>query len=155
MDSKKTIVIFTVASIFGACLTLPVAAQQHEPVDVVELAEKEAERLGRVLQLEDWQVFYVDSTLVHDYQAMEQEIKDLTQSKVTNTSIYQSVQDKWIDTIEESYKKFFTEEQWEAYLKQGAARAQKQREKRRMAAEGVKSEKTPKSGSKSGGKRNG
>ena len=83
MDSKKTIVIFTVASIFGACLTLPVAAQQQEPVDVVELAEKEAERLGRVLQLEDWQVFYVDSTLVHDYQAMEQEIKDLTDRKST------------------------------------------------------------------------
>lgn len=152
MNSKKILVICAVASIFGGALSLPVAAQQQEPLDVVELAEKEAERLGRVLQLEDWQVFYVDSTLVHDYQAMEQEIKDLSQSKVTNTSIYQSVQDKWIDTIEESYKKFFTEEQWEAYLKQGAARAQKQREKRRLAADGLKPEKTSKNGAKSGGK---
>lgn len=152
MNSKKILVICAVASIFGSALSLPVAAQQQEPLDVVELAEKEAERLGRVLQLEDWQVFYVDSTLVHDYQAMEQEIKDLSQSKVTNTSIYQSVQDKWIDTIEESYKKFFTEEQWEAYLKQGAARAQKQREKRRLAADGLKPEKTSKNGAKSGGK---
>lgn len=120
------------------------AQQQDKPLDVIELAEKEAERLERTLQLEDWQTFYVDSTLVHDYQAMEQELKELSQSKVTNAAIYQSVQDKWMDVIEESYKKFFTQQQWETYLKQGAARAQKQREKRRLAAQGLKPEKQPK-----------
>ena len=39
------------------------AQQQQEAPDIYEQAEMEADRLQRVLDLEDWQVFYVDSTL--------------------------------------------------------------------------------------------
>ena len=41
-----------------------------------------------------------------------------------------------MDKIDESYRKIFTEEQWAAYLKTGAARAQKARAKRRAQNEG-------------------
>lgn len=129
--------ILTVACLIAISATAAFG-QKDQPKDIVELAQQEAERLERVLSLEDWQSFYVDSTLVHDYQAMEQEMKELNQSKVSNSSIYIAVQDKWMDIIEESYKKYFTPEQWKLYLKQGAARAQKQREKRRLAAQGKK-----------------
>ena len=55
----------------------------------------------------------------------------LQQSKITNTSLYQSVQDKWMDQIDATYKRIFTEEQWKAYLKSGAAKLIKAREKRK------------------------
>ncbi len=105
----------------------------------MEIAEKEADRLGDLLDLEDWQIFYVDSTLKHDYVAMNDEIMDLQKSRVSNVDLYIKVQDKWVDTIEASYRKIFNDEQWAAYLKSGAAKAQKARAKRREKAEnGVK-----------------
>lgn len=107
------------------------SAQQQEAPSLEEQIEKEAERLERVLGLEDWQVFYVDSTLMHDFPAMQAEMKELAESKVANRDMYIMVQDKWMDQIDATYKRIFTEEQWAAYLKQGAAKAQKARAKRR------------------------
>lgn len=108
------------------------AAQEPEkPKEVWEMAEEEADRLQRVLELEDWQVFYVDSTLKHDYQELMAEAGKLQTSKVSNSALYVAVQDKWMDKIEESYKKIFTESQWAAYLKSGAGKAQKARAKRK------------------------
>lgn len=108
------------------------AAQEPEkPKEVWEMAEEEADRLQRVLDLEDWQVFYVDSTLKHDYQELMTEAEKLKTSKVANSALYVAVQDKWMDKIEESYKKIFTESQWAAYLKSGAGKAQKARAKRK------------------------
>ena len=106
-------------------------AQQQEAPSLEEQIEKEAERLERVLELEDWQVFYVDSTLMHDFPAMQAEMKELADSKVANRDMYIMVQDKWMDRIDATYKRIFTEEQWAAYLKQGAAKAQKARAKRK------------------------
>ena len=108
-----------------------VAQEPEKQPDIYQQAEKEADRLQSLLDLEDWQVFYVDSTLKHDYPAMLAEYDQLNKSKVTNTSMYQAVQDKWMDQIDKTYKKLFTEEQWNLYLKTGAAKAQKAREKRK------------------------
>ena len=107
------------------------AQQQQEAPDIYEQAEMEADRLQRVLDLEDWQVFYVDSTLKHDLPAMIAESEQLRAAKVGNVSMYQEVRDKWWDQIDATYKRIFTQEQWAAYLKQGAGKAQKARAKRR------------------------
>ena len=112
------------------------AQQQPKQPDIYEQAEMEADRLQRVLDLEDWQVFYVDSTLKHDFPAMMADYDQLRKAKVANSSMYQDVQDKWMDQIDATYKRIFTPEQWAAYLKQGAAKAQKSREKRRLKAQG-------------------
>ena len=114
------------------------AQEQQKQPDVYEQAETEADRLQRVLDLEDWQVFYVDSTLKHDFPAMMAEYDKLRAAKVSNTSMYQSVQDKWMEQIDATYKKIFNPQQWAAYLKSGAAKAQKAREKRKAQAEGKK-----------------
>ena len=111
-------------------------AQEPEKT-IEERAEEEADRLQRVLELEDWQVFYVDSTLKHDYPAMMAEYENLRTSKVANASLYQDVQDKWMDRIDASYRRIFNEDQWATYLKSGAGRAQKAREKRRARAAGL------------------
>ena len=107
------------------------AQQQQAAPDIYEQAEMEADRLQRVLDLEDWQVFYVDSTLKHDFPAMIAEYDELRAAKVANSSMYQDVRDKWLDQIDATYKRIFTDEQWAAYLKQGAGKAQKARAKRR------------------------
>ena len=103
-----------------------------------ELAASEADRLERILDLEGWQVFYVDSTLQHDFAALTAEVKMLQDSKVDNLSLYQSVQDKWWDRIDASYRKIFTDEQWAKYLKNGALKNQKARAKRKAKAEASK-----------------
>ena len=110
------------------------AQEQDMQKTLIERAEEEADRLQRVLELEDWQVFYVDSTLKHDYPAMMAEYEKLQASKVSNSSLYIAVQDKWMDRIDATYRKIFNDQQWAIYLKSGAARAQKAREKRKAKA---------------------
>ena len=112
----------------------PVSAQQQEGVDVMVRAEEEADRLQDRLELEDWQTFYVDSTLKHDLKAIMDEYRTLTESRVSNMSMYQAVQDKWMERIDSTYKTIFTEEQWAEYLKSGAAKTIKAREKRKAKA---------------------
>ena len=130
---KLRICIATAFMVFAHMFLMDMTAkaQQPEEPDMYEMAEKEADRLQRLLDLEDWQVFYVDSTLKHDYPAMIAEYKELQSSKVSNTSLYQSVNDKWLEKIDATYKRIFTEKQWAAYLKSGAAKAQKARDKRK------------------------
>ena len=120
--------IIAVCLFFGS---FALSAQEQKQPDIYQQAETEADRLQRLLELEDWQVFYVDSTLMHDFPAMQAEIKELSDSKVSNRDMYIMVQDKWMDQIDATYKRIFTEEQWAAYLKQGAAKAQKARAKRK------------------------
>lgn len=105
--------------------------QQEKQPDVYEQAEQEADRLQGLLDLEDWQVFYVDSTLKHDFPAMMADYEELRKAKVANQSMYQDVHDKWMDQIDKTYMRIFTDEQWAKYLKNGAARAQKARAKRK------------------------
>ncbi len=121
---------------FFACL--PVFAQQPEKPDMMARAEEEADRLQRLLDLEDWQVFYVDSTLKHDYTLMVGELESLSASKVSNSSMYMAVQDKWMERIDAAYHGIFDDRQWQAYLKSGAAKAQKARQKRKAKSEGLK-----------------
>ena len=124
--------------VFLMCASVMSAQQQPEQPDVYEQAEMEADRLQRILDLEDWQTFYVDSTLKHDMPAIMAEYEKLRASKVSNTSLYIDVRDKWMERIDSTYRTIFTDEQWTAYLKSGAAREQKARAKRRAKAEGKK-----------------
>lgn len=117
--------------LLGALAQNAFAQQKSEAPDLFEQIETEADRLQRVLDLEDWQVFYVDSTLKHDYSAMQAEVQKLAEAKVANSDMYVAVQDKWLEQIDATYKRIFSPEQWAAYLKQGAAKAQKARAKRK------------------------
>lgn len=129
---------FTFLSFFFAFLCLGggdiLAQEQEKEPDIMEIAEKEADRLQELLDLDDWQVFYVDSTLKHDFPAMNKEIEDLRRAKVTNSSMYIAVNDKWMDVIDASYRNIFNDEQWASYLKHGAEKQQKARAKRREKA---------------------
>ena len=110
------------------------AQDKQEGPDIAEMASNRAEELERVLDLEYWQVFYVDSTLQHDYQAMQTELEKYQKAKVSNMSMYIDVQDRWMETIDSTFRTIFTEDQWKAYLKSGAENQQTARAKRRAKA---------------------
>ncbi len=127
--------------IVAALLTLPafkLEAQNQAPQtpeekekQLLEYIDKEVQRLSKQLELEYWQEFYVDSTLTHDLKALQEELEDMQKAKVENADLYQSVQDKWMQQIDDTYKRYFTPEQWKKYWKSGAERAWKSRQKRK------------------------
>lgn len=129
--------LFTVVA--ALCLaTFTLGAQNQGPQtpeqkekQLMEYIDNEVKRLSDLLDLEYWQEFYVDSTLTHDLKAMQDEVEDLQKAKVGNSDLYVSVQDKWMQQIDDTYKRFFTEEQWKKYWKNSGQRAQKARDKRK------------------------
>ena len=109
--------------------TAPQTPEQQEK-QMLEFVDKEVQRLSTMLELEYWQEFYVDSTLTHDFKAMSEELESMQKAKVENRDLYVTVQDKWMQQIDNSYKRFFTPEQWAKYWKSGGKRAQEARDKR-------------------------
>ncbi len=121
------------------CLSVFVAAGQNQQPQtpeqkekqIIEAIDKEVQRLSSLLELEYWQEFYVDSILTHDYHAMTKELEEMQTAKVENRDLYIAVQDKWMQQIDDSYKRYFNEDQWNKYWKSGGKRAQEGRNKRK------------------------
>lgn len=115
-------------------LSLTAFAQQNDPEkeakEFQESINAEVERLENNLELEDWQVFYVDSILTYDYNQMRLELKELSDAKISNYDLYTEIQDKWVEKIYNSLNGVFDEAQWNKYLKTGALKAKKDRDKR-------------------------
>lgn len=133
-DMKR--VLFIILSIVMPVSLVSAQEQQDQKTpSTEEMASKEADRLADLLKLEDWQVFYVDSTLQHDFAAYQEDVKKLQSAKVDNYELYTLTRDKWMEQIDNTYKKIFTESQWAAYLKSGAAKQIKAREKRKAKIE--------------------
>ena len=129
----KAIKFFGIA----ALLLLPFLAGAQQPQSeeeelkqLREVIDKTVAAYETQLRLEDWQSFYVDSILTHDYDALRLELKALREAKVSNVDIYQTTQDKWAEQIYNALQKVFDEDQWAKYLKSGAAREKKSRDKR-------------------------
>ena len=108
----------------------PPSKEQREK-QMLEYIDKQVQHLTTLLDLEYWQEFYVDSILTHDLSSMAAEKESMWNAKVENMDLYQAVEDKWMDQIDKSYKRFFTPEQWAKYLNTGARRAQEARDKRK------------------------
>lgn len=92
------------------------------------------DRMADQLDLNDAQIFYLDSIYVHDYKAMQAELTALQEKKVSNADIFYDVQYKWMDQMYYSIQKILDEDQWAKYLKSGAGREKKIRDKRRAKA---------------------
>ena len=129
----KAIKIFGIA----ALLFLPVLSGAQQPQSEEEAVKQMREAIDlsvenyeKILGLEDWQTFYVDSILTHDYDALRLELKGLQVAKMSNAGVYQQVQDKWAEQIYVAMQKVLDDKQWAKYLKNGAAREKKARDKR-------------------------
>ena len=76
-----------------AAILLPVTSfAQQGPEDeekkLYEMIQTEVSKLEETLELESWQVFYVDSILTHDYNAMRDELMVKSAAKVASSDIY-------------------------------------------------------------------
>ena len=129
-----SLIALSVPLLLGAQNQAPQTPEQKEK-QLLECVDKEVKRLSELLELEYWQEFYVDSTLTHDFHAMQEEMEDLQKARVGNADLYTAVRDKWMQQIADSYQRFFDERQWKKYLKSGGAREQRARDKRRKNAE--------------------
>ena len=129
---KKTLLLLAICffAASGAAFAQDNKTPEQREKEFYEAIEKQVERLEEQLELEIWQVFYVDSILTHDYKAMQDEFAAMSAAKMSNTDLFYDVQDKWMEQIYQSLHKVFNEEQWARYLKSGAARDKKARDKR-------------------------
>ena len=123
-----------------ALVCLPASAQSGQKKEdkekkMDEFIKNQVSNLENSLKLETWQTFYVDSILNHDYRAMQDELDNRSSAKVSNTDIYIRTQDKWNEQIYQALSKVMNEAQWNKYLKMGAAREKKFRDKRISRAE--------------------
>lgn len=129
---------------FTAMAQAPLSPEE-EAKKLRESIDKEVDRLASLLDLEDWQIFYVDSTLTHNLEAMVAESKQMQTSKVTNRDLYYLSMDKWNERTDQQYEKIFTKEQWDRYMNTGGKKAKKERDKRaekaRKADEDLKNKK--------------
>lgn len=131
----KLTFIFLLWAFLGLCCTSASAqVQSQNPEDRIRELEKgiqeSVDKFADSYKLEDWQVFYVDSIMMHDFKAMDEELQLLQKTKATNTDLYQQIQDKWTEQMFNAFQKVLNEDQWKRYLKNGAERERKNREKR-------------------------
>lgn len=124
-------------SAFCIFLAFPLLAQnqktlspEEEEQKFFEFIQNSVERYERLLKLEDWQVFYVDSILTHNNTAIKDECKVLQDRKVSNYELYYDVQDKWNEATYQAFRKILNDEQWKKYLKSGAKKEKKARDKK-------------------------
>ncbi|MBO4476325.1 MAG: hypothetical protein J5737_06365 [Bacteroidales bacterium] len=125
-----------IVALLSICLLPFVLSAQEQKTpeqrekEFYEAVQQQIDRLTALLDLDDSQIFYADSILTHDYTAMQEEYVSLSQAKVSNADIYYDVQDKWMEQIYNSFHRILDEDQWQKYLKSGAARDKKARDKR-------------------------
>lgn len=116
------------------CLGLAAQEQELTPEQqekkIRETLDQVVLKMEESLKLETWQTFYVDSILTYNYAKMQEEMMELSMNKVENPDLFVRVQDKWEEENYRAIGKVLDEEQWKKYLKQGAARAKKARDKR-------------------------
>lgn len=103
---------------------------EQQEKEMYAMIEKEVEKYTNILDLDMAQEFYVDSILTHDYFAMRAEMQEKSQARVANSDVYIAIQDKWTERIYQAFHKILDEDQWTKYLKNGAARDKKARDKR-------------------------
>ena len=129
MRKVLTLLLFGFAVIAAYGQDMDKEAQKREK-EFYDTIQELVDRQTAVLDLAPWQVFKLDSTLMHDYKAREVRLREIREAKVSNADIYQKVIDECEEDIYNSYSKFLSPEQWAKYLKRGAAREKKNRDKR-------------------------
>ena len=131
---RKAIKYFVICLLFAAPVSAFSQDKAKEEADREKQFRDNIEQIvlkyEELLHLESWQTFYLDSILTHDYTAMSEELKALGKSKVENPDIYQTVRDNWFEQMYSAIHKVLNDEQWAKYLKNGAGKEKKARDKR-------------------------
>ncbi len=76
----------------------------------------EAERLGKELKLNDYQIFFIDSMLQVNLRGLKTDMDKLQESGTQETTAFKLTQENWQNKIHEAYRKILTPEQLEKYM---------------------------------------
>ena len=76
------------------------------------------------------QVFFVDSVLQYNYNAMNDAFVEAKKTGASNADTYQAISDQWMDATDQAFERIFTEEQWKKYLKSTYGKEKQRRDKR-------------------------
>ena len=137
MRIKAILTVLLALAAFSAAAQEQLTPEQREK-QLYENIQKQVDDLTLSLKLEDWQVFYLDSILVNNYTAMSAEFEEMSNNRVSSQDLYIYIQDKWMDETYNAIHKVLDDNQWQKYLKQGAAKAKKARDKRAEKRENQK-----------------
>lgn len=136
----RTALLFLMLLVPGVAL-----AQQQEPQtpeqrekQMYESIQKQVDNMAESLDLEDWQIFYADSILTTNFGALAKEFEDLGKNKVSDPEVYSRLQDACMEKNYNAFRRILNEQQWAKYLKTGAARDKKARDKRAEKREKLK-----------------
>ncbi|MBO4536628.1 MAG: hypothetical protein J5702_05420 [Bacteroidales bacterium] len=126
---KKVFLLFIAAALFSAAAPRALAQEPQEP-NLDEIINKQIENLTRMFDLDDIQVFFLDSILQFNYNSLQEEVKQTRKTGASNTETYQIISDKWMARTDEALEKLFTAEQWAKYQKSTYGKEKKRRDKR-------------------------
>lgn len=138
---KRTLLLTILMSAATATSLFAQNNGQEKPKTIPEIAAERADQLMNYLKLEDYQVFQIDSTLSHDLQAQQDEVREMQKAGISNPDIYTAVVDRWNNTTDSTFQHIFTPDQWKRYIKSTYGKAKRQRDKR-IAAWKAKTEGT-------------
>ena len=93
------------------------AQEQPEQKSPEEMAIIEADKLEKELQLTGAQLFYVDSTLRHNFMALSDDMAALRARGSQDVDTYTTIREKWIQKTIDSFKGILDEQQYIKYLK--------------------------------------
>ena len=107
----------------------PQTPEQREK-QMYENIQKQGDDMASSLDLEDWQIFYADSILTTNFGALAKEFEELGKNRVSDLEVYSRLQDSCMEKNYNAFRAILNEQQWAKYLKTGAARDKKARDKR-------------------------
>ena len=108
---------------------VPQTPEQREK-QMYENIQKQVDNMAENLDLEDWQIFYADSILTTNFGELAKEFEALGRNKVSDPEVYSRLQDACMEKNYNAFHAILNEQQWAKYLKTGAARDKKSRDKR-------------------------
>lgn len=122
-------VLFLLACLPALAQEQALTPEQREK-QLYENIQKQVDDMADRLDLEDWQVFYADSILTANFGELAREYEQLGRNRVSDPDIYVRIQDGCMEKNYNAFRRILSDEQWAKYLKSGAAREKKARDKR-------------------------
>lgn len=107
------------------------SAQEQQEPDIDKIISSAIDYFVKYYEdLDDVQIFLIDSTLQANYPAMMEELDNIRKSGASNDETYLSASDKWMDLTDRAFEKIFTEKQWARYMKSNYGKEKRKRDKR-------------------------
>jgi len=108
---------------------------QDEKKTAAELASDEAEEMATFFHFTDYQLYQADSLLQENYPKMVEELEKLSKAGAQNQDLFLSIQEKYMELIDDGFEKILTPEQWTKYMKSAYGKAKRKREEDKIKAE--------------------